>query len=792
MYRDFYKLGADPFRLTPDPAFVLAHQSYLTAQTRMRHALEQGDGILVVTGGPGTGKTTLIANFLSRLPSDRVLTATVVGTSIHGEGLLRMVGCAFGLDASNMDKAAVLCELQDHLAKRPRALLVIDEAQNLTAGALGEVHVLSNLHTGSRPLLQIFLVGQEELHETLQAPQVQQLHQQVMGTGVLEPTNLQETHDYILHRLHCAGWRGNPAIVSDAFILIHRFSQGLPRYTSKLCARLLEHGARHRLNSLNLDDVVTVIEEMRDEKLLPRHCESHPGNGAALPQMQDLVASRALPTAERIKLTVEEHTFLETSPRVVQSAPSALVRAAKRDGQRVIPVDLGPEEAVAVEKSDAGSNVADSDQSSPLLPVKEWYQETGVPLSRSAGQILGWLLASMLAGIRYLGRRSRALQPVARSVWRITRHSMNKAWSVLKSAARGCRGLLSDLVTALGPRQAAAGGFALLLVVAGTYLVTSPGDEPQQESAVAAVEEPKTGSLEIATVAEPEATVDAETPEPERPAMPEIIESPVVDNAAGEANPGEPDAGEQEVAISEPAEGMEWVAQDEPAPDSQPPEPIEPAAAVQKVVLSDTGVAATEEAATEAAVQQSALPEVSVAATPELAEPESIADVSETEALSAPPEAAATNAQIEEMLSLAEDAMARDRLRIPAGRNAWHYYNQVLELDADNRAAQDGMQGIASRYGELAMAALYRQEYDRAEAFVQRGLSVVPDKPSLVELQQEVYRQRQEMYAQQQKTMQALSESETVSQAPAADTQPESKGLFGTLKRFFKGNRETP
>ncbi len=77
MHRDFYKLGAEPFRLTPDPAFVLAHQSYLTAQTRMRHALEQGDGILVVTGGPGTGKTALIANFLSRLPPDRVLTANI-------------------------------------------------------------------------------------------------------------------------------------------------------------------------------------------------------------------------------------------------------------------------------------------------------------------------------------------------------------------------------------------------------------------------------------------------------------------------------------------------------------------------------------------------------------------------------------------------------------------------------------------------------------------------------------------------------------------------------------------
>ena len=367
MYKNYYKLGADPFRLTPDPAFVSPHQSFCSAQARMLYALEQGDGILIVTGRPGTGKTTLIANFLSRLQPDKVLAATVVGTALEGEGLLRMVGRAFGLNVRNMDKATLLCELQDHLEQRTRALLVIDEAHNLTPQALGEVYLLGNMYTGSRPLLQIFLVGQEQLHESLHVPQMQQLHQRLMAAEALEPLSLQETHNYILYRLHCAGWRGNPAIVNDTFILIHRFSQGLPRYISKLCTRLLEHGARHCRNNLSLDDAVTVIRQMQHEKLLPLHCETQSDNSAQLPLMQDLLDTSALPTTERIPLTVEEHTFLEASPRVVQKTPAALVRAAKQSGQAMMKIDTGPEEILDRQhETDSGPGVADSNGPRPV------------------------------------------------------------------------------------------------------------------------------------------------------------------------------------------------------------------------------------------------------------------------------------------------------------------------------------------------------------------------------------------------------------------------------------------
>lgn len=733
MYRDYYKLGAEPFRLTPDPAFVYAHQSFRTAQARMLHALEQGDGILIVTGRPGTGKTMLIANFLSRLQPGKVLTATVGGTSLEGEGLLRMVGRAFGVDARNMDKAALLGELQDCLAQQPRALLVIDEAQNLTADALAEVHLLSNMHIGSRPLLQIFLVGQEQLHESLHTPETQQLHQRITGAGGLEPLSLQECHDFVLRRLQCAGWRGNPAIVSDVFILIHRFSQGLPRHICKLCTRLLAHGARHGRKSLNLDDVVTVIEGMQDEKLLPLQCESCPGSSAPLPLMQDLIESSELPMAERMQLTAEERAFLDANPRVVQTTPAALVRAAKQYGQSVITIDTGPETVVAAKNAHAGSDVAESNAPSPLGPAMARCRATGVQVLKSASHLLGALLTRAMSGMRHLVGRSRTLQPLAPALWRALRHQAARALYLPGYTVRVCRELLSKSLSGHGWRQMAAGCVSLMLVMLGTYLISVTLDNQQKRAdATAALTQTATG--EGAQAAAPDSSVNGEEPSLEGKFLPAVIASP---------------------------------AQDDPA---------------QQVAGNEPGNAAT------AATSSHALPpDRSVAAVPEAAGQKALADAGGAEVSPVPSATAVRDERVEELLALAGQAMARDRLRTPENKNAWHYYSQVLVLDPDSRAAQDGMQQIAERYHQLAASVLRKQEFDKAEAFVQRGLSVVPDDRPLLDLQREVQTQRRDMYARQE-ALAAQRERELVSQASVA-SQPKSSGLFGTLKRFFKGNR---
>ena len=269
MYKEFYQLSTEPFRLTPDPRFVFAHRSYRKAQAYMQHALEQGDGVLVITGRSGTGKTTLVEDFRSALESENILTATLVSTQLEVDDLLRMLAYAFGLEARGLDKATLLHDLEKFLTHQPRALLIIDEAQNLSTAALEEVRMLTNMHVRSRPLLQIFMLGQEHLQRRLLSPEMEQLHQRLMAACDLQPLSLQETHDYVLHRLGCAGWQGDPIISNATFVLIHRFSQGLPRYISKLCARLFLHGGVERRHRLEVDDLMTVIQEIQGELLLP-------------------------------------------------------------------------------------------------------------------------------------------------------------------------------------------------------------------------------------------------------------------------------------------------------------------------------------------------------------------------------------------------------------------------------------------------------------------------------------------------------------------------------------------
>jgi len=321
--KEYYQLSTEPFKLTPDPRFVFAHRSYRKAHAYMQHMLEQGDGFLIVTGRSGTGKTTLVENFLAGLKSGNVLTATLVSTQLEADDLLRMVAYAFGIEARGLDKATLLCKLEKFLIHRPHALLIIDEAQNLSEAALEEVRMLTNLHVKSHPLLQIFLLGHEDLQQRLHTLGMEQLHQRLMAACDLEPLNLQETRDYVLHRLGCAGWRGDPTISNAAFVLIHRFSQGLPRYISKLCERLFLHGAVEQRHRLDVNDLMTVLQEMQGELLLPLITNKVSDAGEPLPGMQKLIDSKSLPADWMVNLTTEEQAFIERNPAKTAAVPAS-------------------------------------------------------------------------------------------------------------------------------------------------------------------------------------------------------------------------------------------------------------------------------------------------------------------------------------------------------------------------------------------------------------------------------------------------------------------------------------
>ena len=271
MYEHFYHLKAEPFRLSPDHRFCFNHQSYAKAKAYMQYAFERAEGFVMVTGRPGTGKSTLVNDLVDTLSSSGAKVAKLVSTQLEASDLLRMVAHAFGLQTENLDKATILQRLDkllmSHHNDGRRALLIIDEAQDLSASALEELRLLTNLQLNNQPLLQIFLLGQEELRGLVQGPGMEQVHQRLVAACHLEQLKEDETKAYIIHRLEQVGWQGDPAISNAIYPVIYRFSAGIPRRINQVCSRLFLHGGVEGSHKLGVEDIKVVIGELQQEQL---------------------------------------------------------------------------------------------------------------------------------------------------------------------------------------------------------------------------------------------------------------------------------------------------------------------------------------------------------------------------------------------------------------------------------------------------------------------------------------------------------------------------------------------
>ena len=269
MYESFYGFKSKPFQLNPDPSFYYGSRGHRRAMAYLDYGLHQSEGFIVITGDVGAGKTTLVRSLLQRLDPNKVVAAHLVSTQIDADDILRLVAAAFGLPAKNIEKADLLLQLEAFLVKLTaggkRALLVVDEAQNLTQRAVEELRMLSNFQLEDHALLQSFLVGQPEFRKTMQSEHMQQLRQRVIATYHLGPLDLAETRAYVEHRLGCVGWRGDPRIEASAFDVIHNASGGIPRRINTLCDRALLAGFLSEKHGLSAADVDDVVREMREE-----------------------------------------------------------------------------------------------------------------------------------------------------------------------------------------------------------------------------------------------------------------------------------------------------------------------------------------------------------------------------------------------------------------------------------------------------------------------------------------------------------------------------------------------
>ncbi|MCB1700808.1 MAG: AAA family ATPase [Pseudomonadales bacterium] len=273
MYEIFYGLREEPFRLSPDSRLCFVHPSYKKAKAYMQYALQRREGFVMVTGRPGTGKTTLINDITTQLSKQGNLHASLTSTQIRADDLLRLVVLKFGLNADTDYKAELIHRLENFLYRLHREgrrpLLIIDEAQDLATDALEELRLLTNLQKDNQPLLQIFLVGQEELRQTVLIPELEQLHQRIVAACHLTPLTSDSTAAYIKHRLGRVGWDNDPELSDKIFEPIYRYSLGIPRIVNQICSRLLLHGMVEEKHKLGLEDVREVIDSLNEEQLLP-------------------------------------------------------------------------------------------------------------------------------------------------------------------------------------------------------------------------------------------------------------------------------------------------------------------------------------------------------------------------------------------------------------------------------------------------------------------------------------------------------------------------------------------
>ena len=273
MYESYYGLREKPFSLLPDPAFLYMSEKHRRALAILRYGLMNEAGFTVITGEIGSGKTTLIRELLNEIERDYSMTAATVSNTHRTFGeLLEWVLLAFNLEYRGKKKVELYQTLADFIAEEynqgRRTVLIIDEAQNLDVEALEQLRMLSNINADRDQLLQLILVGQPALREILRLPELRQFAQRIGVAYNLKTLNLEETWQYIRHRLQVAG--GDPNLFdTKACAAVHYYTGGTPRLINVLCDTALVYGFGEQKQRIDLDLVIEVVRDKMKEGILP-------------------------------------------------------------------------------------------------------------------------------------------------------------------------------------------------------------------------------------------------------------------------------------------------------------------------------------------------------------------------------------------------------------------------------------------------------------------------------------------------------------------------------------------
>ncbi|MFA5338794.1 MAG: AAA family ATPase [Candidatus Omnitrophota bacterium] len=265
VYESFFGLKERPFNVTADPNFLFFSKKHREAFDHLIYGIKERKGFLEITGEIGTGKTTLCRALLGQLDKN-TKTAFILNSNLPEMQLLLAIVTDLGLAPKPKTKISLLTELNKFLIAELKAgsnvVLIIDEAQNLKAAQLEQIRLLSNLETDKEKLIQIVLVGQPQLKEKLDSPELEQLRQRIAVRYHILPLDRTELGDYIYHRLRVAGADGNITFEPDALGEIYEYSSGVPRLINLICDRVLLLGFSMETKTMTLDMIKRSVEEI--------------------------------------------------------------------------------------------------------------------------------------------------------------------------------------------------------------------------------------------------------------------------------------------------------------------------------------------------------------------------------------------------------------------------------------------------------------------------------------------------------------------------------------------------
>lgn len=763
MYEAFFHLSTNPFRLTPDPEFCFSHTGYQSAREYLDYALRLGEGFIMVTGRPGTGKTTLAESFLGDLDLNEVAARRIAASSLEANDLLRAVAYAYGIEAENLDKATLRRRIEQYFTRqeqcRRRSLLIIDEAQGVPHSSLEELRLLADMQSGSRPLLQLFLIGQEKLRDLMHTPEMDQFQQRIIATCHLTSLDLQETRAYIEHRLRQAGWKGDPELTGAAVLALHQCSGGVPRHINKVCNRLLLLGYGKGKHLLDREEVQVVAGELRREQLTPL--------GGARETPAQIGASR--PGTE----------FADGSLSLSELAIRMEPGAAK---DPVVPVTRPPETRPAPHAATQHARQAAAWRLDAAVTARRKQRAMNKPPAPEKFGVAGLLRACHryhLALMRRLIRRARWKEEMALGVAALVVATLSMAGLARLSGDERIdperlsgEPVLSEKSSLLAndqrrdkagissPRSGDPG--PLLQAPAGIQPASSGPSPADSHRVVAGMIPPAP-----ATVGESTGAGTVTTPGSTGPGITTTAAdtgSHVAISRLGAAvmvaqTPDETSERNHLIMSSRDA-----AAVTSPLPATVP---VQDGAEIPRVQAGQDGVAMT----------------VATAVLPDFARMEPPAAGGAADRMAQPekspePTSVSREVRIAGQLAMGQRSLMNYRLLTPKGNNAYEYYMEVLVLDPGNIAALDGLDRIAERYITLVERANERQDTTLARVYISRGLSVQPDNRELLALQDRM-----------REPQQASRQVAVIQASPDVQVRPQQDDFLTLLKSLFGGER---